>query len=83
MRISLKVAGTIGRYLPAGSSGNTAQLDMAEGATPLQVMERLGMPPEGGYLVILNNTVVPKAERAERKLSDGDRLAIVPPLKGG
>ncbi len=83
MRISLKTAGTLGRYMPPGSSGNTAQLDIEDGTTPVQVMDRLGMPAEGSYLVILNDTVVPKAERAECKLRDGDRLAIVPPLKGG
>ncbi len=83
MRISLKTAGTLARYLPAGSSGNLAQLDIEEGATPAQVMDRLGMPGEGSYLVILNDTVVPKAERTERGLCEGDRLAIVPPLKGG
>lgn len=83
MRISLKTAGTLARYLPAGSSGNLVQLDIEEGTSPIQLMDRLGMPPEGSYLVILNDTVVPKAERAERRLCEGDRLAIVPPLKGG
>ncbi len=83
MRISLKTAGNLGRYMPPGSSGNTAQLDIEEGATPVQVMDRLGMPAEGSYLVILNDTVVPKAERAGHVLQDGDRLAIVPPLRGG
>ena len=83
MRISLKTAGNLGRYMPPGTSGNMAQLDIEDGATPVQVMDRLGMPPEGSYLVILNDTEVPKAERAACKLRDGDKLAIVPPLRGG
>ena len=38
---------------------------------------------EGSYLVILNGSSVPKAERASLRLADNDNLAIMPPLKGG
>jgi sulfur carrier protein ThiS len=47
------------------------------------VIARLGLPPEGSYLVIHNGTAVPKDARAACALADGDELAIMPPLKGG
>ncbi len=82
MKITVKTAGNLGKYLPAGSTGNLAKLEVAEGATPADVMSQLGLP-EGSYLVILNGSSVPKAERASRQLADNDNLAIMPPLKGG
>lgn len=83
MKITVKTAGNLGKYLPPGASGNLAELEVAEGATPLDVIRQLGMPPDGSYLVILNGTGVPKAERESRSLAADDTLAIMPPLRGG
>ena len=54
--------------------------DLAPLSTYLGV---LGMPPDGGYLVIHNGASVPKDARAACTLAEGDELAIMPPLKGG
>ena len=83
MKITVKTAGLLGKHLPAGTTGNAAELDMPEGCTPLDVMSRLGMSPEKTYLVVLNGTVVTKAERGSQQLANNDSLAIMPPLKGG
>ena len=83
MRISLKTSSSLGKYLPAGSAGNRAELELAEGATPADVIRQLGMPEGSSYLIVVNGTNVTKAERATRQLADNDDLAIMPPLKGG
>ena len=83
MRITVRTAGNLGRFLPSGSALNSAALDVAEGATPADVIEQLGMPGDGSYLVVLNGKGVPKADRATRQLADNDDLAIMPPLRGG
>ncbi len=83
MRITVKTAGLLGRYLPAGSRANLAELDIAEGATPIDVMRTLGMPEDRTYLVVLNGENLPKAQRPNTQLSEDDELAIMPPLKGG
>ncbi|MFQ5957881.1 MAG: MoaD/ThiS family protein [Alphaproteobacteria bacterium] len=83
MKIRFKTAGLLGKYLPAGSSGNAAELDVADGATPVDVMKQLGLPLDGTYLVTLNGASVPKAARETRVLSENDSLAIMPPLRGG
>ncbi len=83
MKITIKTAGLLGKYLPPGSVGNDAELEVAEGATPRDVIAQLGMPLEASYLVTLNGESVPTAERRVRTLADNDRLAIMPPLKGG
>jgi len=83
VKITVKTSGLLGQYLPAGSTGNQAEIEVAEEITPQGVIEQLGMPPDGSYLVIHNGETVPKAARNSVHLQAGDNLAIVPPLKGG
>ncbi len=83
MKIQFKTGGLFVEHLPAGSTGNTAELDVSDGATPTDVMRQLGMPTDENYLVSLNGEVIVISERNTRKLSENDHLAIMPPLKGG
>lgn len=83
MKVVIRTGGLLGKYLPEGSARNSAELELPEGMTAAAVIERLGMPAEGSYLVIHNGANVPKAARAGCTLADGDELAIMPPLKGG
>lgn len=83
MKITVKTAGLLGKYLPAGSARNRAELQVADTATPMDVMRQLGMPSDGNYLVALNGTVVPRGDRSTRTLSENDQLSVMPPLKGG
>ena len=83
MKIQFKTGGLFVEHLPAGSTGNTAELEAPEGATPMGVMRQLGMPMDENYLVSLNGEVVVISERDTRVLAENDHLAIMPPLKGG
>jgi thiamine biosynthesis protein ThiS len=83
MHIVVRTAGLLGRYLPPGSAGNEARIEIESGTTPVDVMRRLELPEHDSYLVMVNGQVVPAAERPRLQLSDGDDLGIFPPLKGG
>ena len=83
MKVAIRTGGLLGKYLPAGSARNSAELELPEDTTATAVIERLGMPSENSYLVIHNGTSVPKDARGDCTLADGDELAIMPPLKGG
>ena len=83
MKIQFKTGGQFVEHLPRGSSGNTAQLEVADGATPADVMRQLKLPADENYLVSLNGEVVVISQRNSRRLAENDRLAIMPPLKGG
>ena len=83
MKIQFKTGGLFVKHLPTGTPGNTAELEVAEGATAMDVMRQLGMPTDENYLVSLNGEVVVISERATKVLAEDDRLAIMPPLKGG
>lgn len=83
MNILVRTAGLLGRYLPPGSTGNEARLEVDGESTPLDIMRRLELPEHDRYLIMLNGKVVPAAQRPTIRLSDGDDLGIFPPLKGG
>ncbi len=83
MHITLKTGGLLKRYLPEGTDGNTAEIDVPDGLSILGALEHLGAPTDGNYLIIVNNSAVPPSTRGDVTLSDGDSMSLMPPLKGG
>jgi sulfur carrier protein ThiS len=83
MKIQFKTGGIFVDHLPPGTSGSSAEIEVAEGATPLAVMRQLDMPLDENYLVSLNGEVVVISERDTKVLAENDHLAVMPPLKGG
>lgn len=83
IRIQIKATGLLADYLPATANAGTAEMEVPDGATPGDVIERLGMPGDARYLVILNGHTVSRDERGTRVLQSGDRLVLSPPLVGG
>jgi len=83
MKITLRTASTLTRFLPADAEGERARLDVPDGATAADVMAQLGFPLDQPYLVTLNGASLPRAEHATRPLAEGDDLAVLPPLRGG
>ena len=55
----------LGGHLPRGASlesqGNRVELDVASDATPLEVMQGLGLSTDRNYLVKVNGAIVPVA----------------------
>lgn len=83
MRITMRAGGLFANRLPAHRQGDTAELDLEEGSTPADLLDRLELPRDGHYLIILNDSVVPRAQWDQAILSDNDHLSVMPPLKGG
>lgn len=84
MQITFKLYAMLGDHLPADRRhGNAMTLDVAPGASILQVIEPFQLPPKLVHLVLVNGVFVPPEERATRTLDAGDVLAIWPPVAGG
>jgi molybdopterin converting factor small subunit len=82
MRITFKLYASLTQFLPSGANGHAADIEVEEGTTPIQVLERHGVPAAQAHLVLINGLYVPHDER-DRPLKEGDILAAWPPVAGG
>ena len=84
MKLSLKLFASLSVYLPAAvRSSHRIELNVAPGATVLDVILGQGVPPGQCAIVLVDGAWVAQAERATRVLSEGEILAIWPPVAGG
>lgn len=62
---------------------DAVDLELPQDASPHDALAALSIPADGGYLLLVNEAIVPRARRDDHVLADGDILQILPPLKGG
>lgn len=79
MKIRVKLIATYLIHLPPGTQGNTAEMDVPEGATIGDVFGPLGIPLDDTSVFLLNGI---QAE-ADVSLSDGDVLTAFSAIAGG
>ena len=78
MQITVKLHGTLRKFLPAGA-GNAAALDLNDGATVADVITRLGIPPGHAKMIVSGDDQLELAS----VLHDGQEVNLFPPLAGG
>jgi sulfur carrier protein ThiS len=88
MRITFKLHATLTDYLPRDADGrkpryNQLQLDVPEGSDVQSVIDGFKLPTRQVHLVLVNGFYVAPSTRSTRRLSEGDALAIWPPIAGG
>jgi sulfur carrier protein ThiS len=84
MRITLKLFASLQDYLPVEAKmHNALPLDLDDGTTVQQLIERFALPQKSCKLVLVDGNFVPPEARAARALRDGETLAIWPPVAGG
>ena len=79
IEIDVRLYAALRRYAPEVKLGEAMRLIMEEGSTLQQLFERLGIPPGEVKRVIVNG----RARDHHHCLSEGDRVAIFPPVAGG
>ncbi len=75
----MRLFANLARYLPPGSRGDAAELDVPEDATVDLLLRRLAIPADLPGLLLVNGREAP----ADCRLRAGDVVTIVPPLAGG
>lgn len=80
--VTLKLFASLGRHLPAGARAHAVQVEVEDGTTVSELLDRFGVPPEQRHLVLRNGVFVSPAERASA-LRPGDSVAVWPPVAGG
>jgi len=84
VKISLKLFASLAAHLPAQvRSTHRVELELAPGVTVLEVIQGQGIPPAQCAIVLVDGVWVAQGERARRVLSEGEVLAIWPPVAGG
>lgn len=83
MKMQLKLYASLTKFLPEGSANHTAMLDVADGATPTQIIEYMALPKEACFLVLVDGVYLSPEERDVRPMREGEALSIWPPIAGG
>jgi sulfur carrier protein ThiS len=84
VKIVFKLFASLQDYLPIEAKAkNALAVDLPDGTTVQQVIERFGLPQKSCHLVLIDGNFIPPAQRAARPLMDGETLAIWPPIAGG
>jgi len=79
VRVEVHLFATLERFLPPGSRGGVAVMDVPEGSTASDIAVRLGIPPGLDRVLLING----RDATPEQHLTPGDVLALYPPLAGG
>lgn len=83
MRVTLKLYASLGVYLPSYAERNEAPLEVEEGTTIRQLLDKHNVPAAACHLVLLNGIFQAPATRTAVQLKPGDAVAVWPPVAGG
>jgi molybdopterin synthase sulfur carrier subunit len=84
MKITLKLFASLAVHLPAGARpSQRIDLDVNPGTTVQDVIRRQGIPEALCAIVLIDGVWVARRDRARCALSEGQVLAIWPPVAGG
>jgi molybdopterin converting factor small subunit len=81
--IEFKLFASLMIYLPSGTEGHSVFVDVPEGATISEVIDRFHVPTEKAHLAVCNGVIIHRADRDSREVNDGDVIALWPPVAGG
>jgi len=88
MEITFKLHANLTDYLPRDENGrrphySQLQIEVPDGSNVQSVIDRFNLPTALVHLVLVNGVYVAPSQRSRRVLSDGDALALWPPIAGG
>jgi sulfur carrier protein ThiS len=84
MKITLKLFASLTDRLPASArGGHSLELDVEPGTTIGDVIRSQAIPEALCAIVLVDGDWVARRDRATRRLSEGEVLAIWPPVAGG
>ena len=79
MRVSVKLIASYRKLLPAGTQGNTVEIDIPRGTTVAGVLTRFDVPLDESSVVLVNGLGVDM----NTPLTEGDKLAAFSAVAGG
>lgn len=83
MNVRVKLYAMLSKYLPDGAAKNEADISVEDGENVQAVLHGLNLPDDMCHLVLVNGSYLSPSERSGHKLSEGDHIAVWPPVAGG
>ncbi len=83
MKLTFKLFAGLGEYLPADAKDNATHIDIEENESVFDIIARFNIPEEMIHLVLVNGVYLHPEERLTPNFTEGDTLAIWPPVAGG
>ena len=71
MNITVKLFASLAKHLPPEAKGNIVRIDVPDGTTPLDVVQRMQVPEKMAHLVVINGVYVAPEDRGRRALQEG------------
>ena len=80
MTVEVRLFAGLRQYCPQLESGEPVSFEVEDGTTAAEfIRDKLGIPDDVVKAVFINGEI----RRADRVLSDRDRIGIFPPIAGG
>jgi molybdopterin converting factor small subunit len=79
MKVELKLFATFRQYLPPGTVGSAAAVEVAAGAQVADLLAQLGVPHHDSTMILVNG----RSAGLERVLEENDVVAVFPAMAGG
>ena len=70
-------------YLPPGTTDHGVSIEVADGTTIPELIDRFKVPTEKAHLVVCNGVIIHRTRREQVQLREGDVIAMWPPVAGG
>lgn len=80
MTIEVRLFASLRQYLPSGAGRTSARINMPDGATIADALDKLGIPAGAVHLTLVDGY---GETDMNRQLEDGCTLSVFPPVAGG
>lgn len=83
MDVTLKLYATLTPCLPEGAVKNQITIDVSDGTSVMDIIDKYQVPKESCHLILVNGNYTPLLTADQKILQQGDTLAVWPPVAGG
>ena len=83
MKLTFKLYASLTQLLPAAAADHAIDIEVEAGDSVFDVIDRFKVPRGSAHLVLINGVFLAPEERDKPLLTEGDTLAIWPPVAGG
>jgi molybdopterin converting factor small subunit len=83
LKITFKLYASLTQLLPAQANNHAITIDVDDDTTAFDLIDRFRVPRKSAHLVLINGVYLAPEERVHPNLTDGDTVAVWPPVAGG